>query len=130
MTNNRKKLSEDLAQRVFKTLLERFGEPIVDPVKTVGMRDERNQVKDEEDVIDDKPWSEYQKQPAKVSESIKSHEHSISCSDDCDEAYDAIDEVTPPGGEKVVKALKKQKNVKNPWAVAWSIKNKGAKFKK
>lgn len=36
-----------------------------------------------------------------------------------------LDEVTPPGGEKVVKALKKQKGVKNPWAVAWSMKNKG-----
>lgn len=36
-----------------------------------------------------------------------------------------LDEKTPPGGEKVVKALKKQKGVKNPWAVAWSMKNKG-----
>lgn len=43
---------------------------------------------------------------------------------------DDVDEVAPPGGEKVVKALKKQKGVKNPWAVAWSLKNKGAKFKK
>lgn len=36
-----------------------------------------------------------------------------------------MDEATPPKGEKVVKALKKQKDVKNPWAVAWSMKNKG-----
>jgi hypothetical protein len=36
-----------------------------------------------------------------------------------------LDEKTPPGGEKVVRALKKQKGVKNPWAVAWSMKNRG-----
>jgi hypothetical protein len=35
------------------------------------------------------------------------------------------DEVAPPGGEKLVKALKKDKNIKNPWAVAWSKYNKG-----
>jgi hypothetical protein len=35
------------------------------------------------------------------------------------------DEVAPPGGEKLVKALKKDKKVKNPWAVAWSKYNKG-----
>lgn len=36
---------------------------------------------------------------------------------------EAIDEITPPGYEKVVRALKKDKNVNNPWAVAWSMKN-------
>jgi hypothetical protein len=35
------------------------------------------------------------------------------------------DEVAPPGGEKLVKALKKQPGVKNPWATAWSKYNKG-----
>jgi hypothetical protein len=41
-----------------------------------------------------------------------------------------LDEVTPPGGEKVVKALKKQKGIRNPYAVAWSMKNKGDRFKR
>jgi hypothetical protein len=36
-----------------------------------------------------------------------------------------IHEKAPKGGEKVVKALKKNKDVDNPWAVAWSMKNKG-----
>lgn len=35
-----------------------------------------------------------------------------------------LDQVAPPGGEKMVKALKKQKGVRNPWAVAWSQYNK------
>lgn len=38
-----------------------------------------------------------------------------------------LDEVTPPGREKQVKALKKDKNVDNPWAVAWSSYDKSHK---
>ena len=33
-------------------------------------------------------------------------------------------EVTPPGYEDVVQALKKQPGVENPWAVAWAMKNR------
>lgn len=61
--------------------------------------------------------------------------HASSCTcPDCSRSYDEthpqldeeeLDQVTPPGGEKVVRALKKQKGVKNPWAVAWSMKNRG-----
>jgi len=36
-----------------------------------------------------------------------------------------IQEVAPPGGEDVVKALKGKKGIKNPYAVAWSMHNKG-----
>lgn len=39
-------------------------------------------------------------------------------------------EVAPKGYEKVVKKLKKSKSVKNPWALAWSLKKKGVKPKK
>lgn len=42
---------------------------------------------------------------------------------------DELDEVTPPGYEKVVKGLKKNPKVDNPWAIAWSMKNKGIKPK-
>ena len=38
-----------------------------------------------------------------------------------------LDQVAPPGREKQVKALKKDKNVDNPWAVAWSSWNKSHK---
>lgn len=40
-----------------------------------------------------------------------------------------LNQSTPLGFEKVVKKLKKAKSVKNPWAVAWSMKNKGIKPK-
>lgn len=39
--------------------------------------------------------------------------------------HNKINEVAPPHGEDVIDALKKKKGVKNPWAVAWSMKNKG-----
>jgi hypothetical protein len=47
--------------------------------------------------------------------------------DEGEEEYDeyALDEVAPPGGEDVVRALKHNKSVKNPYAVAWSMHNKG-----
>jgi len=42
------------------------------------------------------------------------------------EEVDQIDEVSPPGREKQVKALKKT-GVRNPWAVAWASYNKSKK---
>ncbi len=38
-----------------------------------------------------------------------------------------VTEVAPPGFEKAVKAMKKDKEVDNPFAVAWAMKNKGYK---
>jgi len=39
-------------------------------------------------------------------------------------------EVAPPGFEGTVKAMKKHKDIDNPWALAWSMKNKGYKSHK
>lgn len=36
-----------------------------------------------------------------------------------------LQEVAPPGGEDVVKALKGKKGIDNPYAVAWGMHNKG-----
>jgi len=39
-----------------------------------------------------------------------------------------VAEVAPPGWEKTVKGMKKHKgDIENPWALAWSMKNKGDK---
>jgi hypothetical protein len=65
-------------------------------------------------------------------------------SEDAEQLYDLLDyvssekleetstkkihnEVAPPGFEKAVKAMKKNKEVDNPFAVAWSMKNKDDK---
>lgn len=41
-----------------------------------------------------------------------------------------LDEVAPPGFEGTVKAMKKHKDITNPFALAWSMKNKGYKSHK
>lgn len=41
-----------------------------------------------------------------------------------------LDEVSPPGFEGTVKAMKKHKEIDNPWALAWYMKNKGYKSHK
>jgi hypothetical protein len=41
-----------------------------------------------------------------------------------------VTEVAPPGFEGTVKAMKKYKKIDNPWALAWSMKNKGYKSHK
>jgi hypothetical protein len=38
-----------------------------------------------------------------------------------------IEEVAPPGWEETVKKMKSKKDISNPYALAWSMKNKGAK---
>jgi len=42
-------------------------------------------------------------------------------------AVEAVDEKTPPGWEPTVLAMKKHKDIKNPWALAWWMKGKGYK---
>lgn len=41
-----------------------------------------------------------------------------------------IHEVSPPGFEGTVKAMKKHKEIDNPYALAWHMKNKGYKSHK
>jgi len=43
---------------------------------------------------------------------------------------EVVSEVAPPGFEGTVKAMKKYKKIDNPWALAWSMKNKGYKSHK
>jgi hypothetical protein len=42
----------------------------------------------------------------------------------------SVSEVSPPGWEKTVKAMKKHDEIDNPFALAWSMKNKGYKSHK
>lgn len=43
------------------------------------------------------------------------------------ESVEGFDEVSPPGFKATVKAMKKHKEIDNPYALAWYMKNKGAK---
>jgi hypothetical protein len=44
--------------------------------------------------------------------------------------WESIEEVSPPGFKGTVKAMKKHKDIDNPWALAWSMKNKNYKSHK
>jgi len=46
------------------------------------------------------------------------------------ESVEHLDEVSPPGFEGTVKAMKKHKEIDNPWALAWYMKKKGYKSHK
>jgi hypothetical protein len=80
---------DEVSEKVYKRLLERFGEPIGAAPYAVGVADDRARTDETE-----------------------------------------LDEVTPPGYEKIVKGLKRSKSVENPWAIAWWMKGKGIKPKK
>jgi hypothetical protein len=62
-------------------------------------------------VIEKKPVVEEKTQPQVISE-------------------EQVSEVAPPGFEGTVKAMKKYKKIDNPFALAWSMKNKGYKSHK
>jgi hypothetical protein len=50
--------------------------------------------------------------------------------EDMKEDVESVDEKAPPGFEGTVKAMKKHKEIDNPFALAWSMKNKGYKSHK
>lgn len=62
----------------------------------------------------------------------KSHKEIVfnSGEEDKDEKKDKIEEKAPPGFEGTVKAMKKHKEIDNPYALAWYMKNKGMKSHK
>jgi hypothetical protein len=125
----RKKNVNEVTEAIYKMLLERFGEPIGDAPAKPGVPDQREG--DGEKC--GKSFFPPKKSGAAYRVICKRPDgHEGPCSeldeaDTCgmDEADDDLDQVTPPGGEKVVRALKKKKGVKNPWAVAWAMKNRG-----
>lgn len=132
---------------VYEMLLERFGEPIGSYSGAMsGVRDERSQHCDQcggmmpmEGVTCDScgmmPEADYEDYILgldKDEETLKNIDEAKPLVNrpakdkaKADEADDKLDEKTPAGGQKVVRALKKKKGVKNPFAVAWAMKDKG-----
>lgn len=107
--------TDETILKIHEMLLERFGEPIGDnqgaptsnKKKNMGNRGFGSQLS--EDVCD---------QCGMMSPGLD-QDHACAMAE-----TDDLDEVTPPGEEKLVKSLKRQHGVKNPWALAWSIRNK------
>jgi len=90
-------------EAVVRMLLERFGEPIGLVPVTISVSDE---------------------QTAPCCDQCGMMPTEINSACPCGVSENDLVQKAPPGGEKTVKALKKNKDVKNPWAVAWSAYNK------
>jgi hypothetical protein len=60
----------------------------------------------------------------------KSHKEIVFNSGEENEKKEKIEEKAPPGFEGTVKAMKKHKEIDNPYALAWYMKNKGMKSHK
>ena len=100
-----------------KMLLERFGEPIGDnpaPPTSSKKKDMGNRGFGSDD-LGEGCCDQCGEMPMEMDQA-----HSCGMVEE-----DRLAQKAPPGGEKVVKALKKDKDVKNPWAVAWAMKNRG-----
>jgi hypothetical protein len=80
-------------------------------------------------IVDQYGWGhkdDFERGSGKDTSSLKSYLKNL---DENPQPRGRASEVTPPGYENIVKGLKKHGNVDNPWAVAWSMKNKGIKPK-
>lgn len=142
----KRSLDEGTARAIFKTLLERFGEPIGKAIDlSVSDKPKRRKAKTvkpsviesiqacifcgsiptqlNEGMCCDQCGMMTGMEETEVSGRHPGHATSCTCPD-CSRQEQEIDEKAPPGREKQVKALKKNKDVDNAWAVAWASYNK------
>lgn len=124
------KLDEGTINRIRQTLAERFGDPI-------------NVIDDDAQSIPSDGTTKRNMHNRGFGAGSEAHmcqgcgcmQSNMDESETCDECgmmatemnEDELDQKAPPGRERQVKALKKNKNIDNPWAVAWSSWNKTRK---
>ena len=82
--------------------------------------------------IDGLTWKVFadRRQAENIARSLKAKGKNASVHETGAEPTESIAEVAPKGWEGTVKAMKKHKDIDNPWALAWSMKNKGYKSHK
>lgn len=106
-------------EAIAKMLLERFGEPIGDR--------EAPPTNDQKKDMGNRGFgSDLTEEVCCESCGCMSEEMSqgCGCGGSSDDDENILSQKAPPGKEKMVKALKKDKNVDNPFAVAWAAYNK------
>lgn len=110
---------------------EKFGEPIGRQAVTIGVPDESKLSEGGAKDMKGKSCEECHGGTYEETSLKDDWDGNLHCSK-CDHKVKRwkTDESAPKGYEKVVKGIKKDKSVKNPWAVAWSMKKKGIKPKK
>jgi hypothetical protein len=149
MKRKKSSVNEDVI-KVYSVLLERFGAPLVEDMasntRCAGEEDTVDedqaddssmfgcdeQAEDDELLFDDSEGVDEIDAPDSLTTDVDSDFADDEAvygleEDDMALAQDAmaLTQKAPPGGERVVKALKRQKGVKNPWAVAWKMHNRG-----
>lgn len=107
---------------IYEMLFERFGEPIGDAPAGQGVNDERAGKSSKGKPMGNRGFGSSDSCCEQCG-SMPTEMDGACCQNELDE--DDLTQKAPPGGEKVVKTLKKKKDVKNPWAVAWAMKNRG-----
>ena len=82
--------------------------------------------------IDGKTWKVFadQRQAENIARSLKAKGKNATVHPTGANPSESVAEVAPPGWEKTVKAMKKHDEIDNPFALAWSMKNKGYKSHK
>jgi hypothetical protein len=82
--------------------------------------------------IDGRTWKVFadQRQAENIARSLKAKGKNATVHPTGENPSESVAEVAPPGWEKTVKAMKKHDNIDNPFALAWSMKNKGYKSHK
>lgn len=78
------------------------------------------------DDMRDRPYGYSEKQRVKFQKYVDKKESKKNVKEEVEQ----VDEKAPPGFEGTVKAMKKHKEIDNPFALAWSMKNKGYKSHK
>jgi len=82
--------------------------------------------------IDGRTWKVFadQRQAENIARSLKAKGKNATVHPTGENPSESVAEVAPPGWEKTVKAMKKHDEIDNPFALAWSMKNKGYKSHK
>jgi hypothetical protein len=128
------RLDERTAQWMAQTLTERFGPPIAASQGSRALTCEScaGMLEIDDDTCTQcgmmNPGMDQAMTHQRMAEDEGPHHHPGHASNctcpDCSRPEQSMDEKAPPGREKQVKALKKQKDVENPFAVAWASYNK------
>jgi hypothetical protein len=151
----KRRLDENTVKRIYRALVERFGEPIGKAVDAgPGVADERGGHPHKGKDPGNYGWGESSDccnqcggmmeldedccskcgmmDQGEAGGRHLGHAAGCTCPDCARPEYtdrlgedDELDQKAPPGREKQVKALKKDKDIDNPWAVAWASYNRG-----
>ena len=122
-----RRLDERMLQRLADALTERFGQPInARPGRILTCESCDGMMQIDEDTCSQCGMMDRRMPEGAGPARHPGHADSCTCPDCSRPEQPAVDEVAPPGREKQVRALKKKRDVDNPFAVAWASYDKSS----